>query len=177
MYSIHVPADYNSINKLLDKFDDSKKQAAFSLKIMKKVIKQYRHDSDSSDDHDPSSHLNCYYIPFEYQEVNLPKHKDRKRRLIEQKVQYEDGAEKTTYCEFNYYCNRNKQVYKEIMNQGKVLGDRNIGFCFVYFNDCNDKLLKKMFVGNFNKLRINKPGTKAICNTTNWQMLKSAPAS
>lgn len=146
MYSVHIPGDFNSVNPLLDHYDDAKKQANFSFQILKKLCKN---EDDKYDQ---------YYFPFNYSLKRERSMKQKaKRRKIKENVYFEEQmniiSRPKRYCEFNFYTNKKEQIKKVIRDKSLRLGQRNIGFGFIYFNDCYKKMLMEMFTSSFKDIK------------------------
>lgn len=60
---------------------------------------------------------------------------------------------KLQICQFNYYTNLSRQIYKAIKDKYEKVKGRNSGFALIYFSDFENGLLKKMFRKNFNALK------------------------
>lgn len=142
MFSIHIPSDYNSVSYLIDEYEDSQKIADFCLKKIKQIQVDNR-PNDKTYQKDPTKAL----IPF-----CCTLEKGRQRRMIEKQVLIENGWQTIHYCELNYQVNSGRQILKMIREKSSQVEERNTGFGFIYFNDFEDKLLKRLFVKNFYRM-------------------------
>tara|TARA_B110000285_G_C15124683_1_gene619414 strand:- start:1025 stop:1321 length:297 start_codon:yes stop_codon:yes gene_type:complete len=88
-------------------------------------------------------------IPFAY---NLEKDGNT-RRMVEKKLHIKNKWQDVSYCELNYCANMSRQILKVVREKSYQVEDRNIGFGFIFFNGACNNLLKRMFKGNFKKMK------------------------
>ena len=61
------------------------------------------------------------------------------------------------HCELNYCTNMSRQILKAMKEKDQVSSSRNIGFGFIYFNDVQEKMLKKLFSKKFKQITKMQP--------------------